>query len=145
MILNIAIAIFIVMELANVLIMYFKPDFKYGNSMTVFNEWHKSKADSNSSLFARYMVNWVANCKLIFIAILAVVLFVGDLRMKLYSVVAAVLSIGLYFITLHPIIRKLDANGEITPKGYSRTLGFMIAGFMVMFAVALILHLALGL
>ena len=145
MILNIAIVIFMVMELANVLVMYCKPDFKYGNSMTVFNEWHKSKADSNSSLFARYMVNWVANCKLIFIAILAVVLFVGDERIKLYSVGATVLSIGLYFITLHPIIRKLDAAGEITPKGYSRTLGFMIAGFMVMFAVAFVLHLALGL
>ena len=35
-VLTIAIIVFIFMELSNVIIMYFKPDFKYGNSMTVF-------------------------------------------------------------------------------------------------------------
>ncbi len=36
-ILDIAILIFVVMELSNVLVMYFKPDFKYANSMAVLN------------------------------------------------------------------------------------------------------------
>lgn len=72
-ILDIAILIFVVMELSNVLVMYFKPDFKYANSMAVFKQWAESQQDEKQRLFVKYLVNWVANCKLIFIALLLVV------------------------------------------------------------------------
>ena len=140
-ILDIAIIVFVLMETANVLIMYFKPDFRYGNSISVFNKWGQSKGDEKQHLFTKYLVNWVANCKLIFIALLLVVLFVGDETIKTYAVGAMIFSIATYFVTLHPIISKLDKQGEITPKGYSKGLALMIGGFLVMFSVALITHL----
>lgn len=65
-VLDIAIIVFIFMELSNVIIMYFKPDFKYGNSMTVFRNWWDSRKDDNMRSFVNYLVNRVANCKLIF-------------------------------------------------------------------------------
>lgn len=140
-ILDIAIISFVLMEASNVLIMYFKPDFKYGNSISVFNKWGESKNDKNQHLFAKYLVNWVANCKLIFIALLIVILVVGDETMKIYAVVAMIFSIATYFLTLHPIISSLDKQGEITPRGYSKTLAKMISGFLIMFLAALIVYI----
>lgn len=139
-VLRIAIIAFIIMELSNVIIMYFKPEFKYGNSMNTFNEWEKSKEDELRHLFAKYMVGWVANCKLIFIAMLIIAVIFGSEKVLVFSVIATILSIGIYFITLYPIIKKLDMMGEITPKGYSRTLTIMIASFMIMFTVALVIY-----
>ena len=52
MILDIAIYLFVAMEMANVLIMYFKPDFKYGNSMAVFKDWEQAKQTEHGFLFA---------------------------------------------------------------------------------------------
>lgn len=143
-ILNAAIIVFVCMELANVLIMYFKPDFKYGNSMAVFRRWAQSQSEEKTRLFVKYLVNWVANCKLIFIVLLVVVLIVADAMLKVYAIAAMILSIAIYFVSLHPIILKLDRMGEITPKGYSRTLALMIGGFMIMFGLALVLYFVLG-
>lgn len=143
MILNTVILIFVVLELMNVIILYFKPDFPHGNSMLAFKGWQKSQENENTRLFANYLVKWVANCKLIFVVLLLVIVLFGSDTIKVLGIAASILSIGAYFITLHPIIKKLDALGEISPKGYSKTLAFMIAGFMLMFAVGLIIHFLL--
>ncbi len=143
MILNVAIYLFIVMELSNVVIMYFKPDFGYGNSMSTFKAWERSKLSEKDRLFTSYMVRWVANCKLIFIMILLVIALMGSEGIKIWGVVATILSIAVYFVTLHPLISRLDKLGEIVPAGYSKKLAFMIGGFIVMFSVALFLHLFL--
>jgi hypothetical protein len=37
----------------------------------------------------------------------------------------------------------MDKNANITPKGYSKTLGVMIAGFIGVFIIALALHVVL--
>jgi hypothetical protein len=50
-------------------------------------------------------------------------------------------SIFSFYWRLYPIIKSLDADGRITPAGYSRTLGLMIAGFIGLFAIALTWHL----
>ena len=142
-ILRIAIYLFIIMELSNVIIMYFKPDFKYGNSMRVFNEFNKSKDDNNRYLFIKYMTNWVANCKLIFILLLFVIAIIGNLELLRYATLVTIISIGIFYITLYPIIKTLDYNGEIIPKGYSKTLSIMIISFMLMFSIALILSFIL--
>lgn len=140
-ILDIAITLFIILESANVYILYFAPSSKYGNGVAVFNEWEKSKQDVNTHLFSKYMINWVAGTKLIFIVLLLVILLTGGETTKLYAVFAMILSIATYFWKLHPIIKELDDNGEITPKGYSKVLGYMIAGFLTMFSVALIVYM----
>ena len=143
MILNIAIYIFVALELSNVLIMYFKPDFKYGNSMFIFKEWQLTKKNESEHLLLRYMVRWVANCKLIFISLLLTIALAGSDGQKLMSVVVTIFSIGVYFITLHPLIKRLDKLGEIHPTGYSNRLALMIGGFMALFTIALILHLTM--
>ena len=139
-ILNMAITVFVIMETANILILYFAPDSKLGNGVAVFNPWFKAKEDKSSELFARYMTNWVAGTKLIFIVLLLVILFVGNETTKLFGVVAMILSIATYYFRLHPIIKKLDTMGEITPKGYSKALFYMITGFMLMFSIAVIIY-----
>lgn len=140
MILDIAIYIFITMELSNVLIMYFKPDFRHGNSMATFKAWERVKQEEREHLFARYLVRWVANCKLIFIVLLFLIALLGNEEIKLWAVVVTTLSIGVYFITLHPLIRRLDKLGDLLPAGYSIRLASIIGGFMALFVVALSLH-----
>ena len=140
-ILSIAILIFVVLESANVAILYFAPGSRLGNGVGVFDEWERSKADENLHLFAKYLVDWVAGVKLIFIALLAVILLIGDERIRAFAVGAMILSIAIYFVRLHPTIRRLDAAGMITPRGYSRVLALMIGGFVALFAGALLVHL----
>ncbi len=140
-ILDIAILIFIFMEAMNVLILYFKPNFKYGNSMKAFKAWEKLNKEETSALFTKYMVNWVANTKLIFIALLAVILFTADDTTKFVSIVAVAICTAMYYIKLHPIIRKLDKMGDIEPKGYSKTLLIMISAIICMFFVAILIFL----
>ena len=121
-------------------ILYFLPGSIIGNCVGVFNAFHNSEREEQK-LFASYLVNWVAGVKLIFIFLLAVILITGNETVRVGAVVSMILSIATYFWRLHPTIKKLDAMGCITPKGYSKALGWMITGFMVMFTLALILHI----
>ena len=139
-ILNISIIIFAVMESANIIILYFAPDSKLGNGVAVFNPWFKAKKEESDELFAKYMVNWVAGTKLIFIVLLLVILFTAQETTKIFAVLAMILSIATYYFRLNPIIKRLDEMGEITPKGYSKTLFYMITGFIVMFSTALLIY-----
>lgn len=139
-ILNIAIGVFVIIESANILILYFAPDSKLGNGVAVFNPWFKAKKNASDELFARYLTNWVAGTKLIFVILLLVILVVGNETTKLLGVFSMILSIATYYFRLHPIIKKLDEMGEITPKGYSKTLFYMITGFMLMFNIAAITY-----
>lgn len=140
-ILDLSIIIFVIMEMANVCILYFAPDSRKGNGVAIFNHWEKSKEDEASNLFARYMTNWVAGTKLIFIFLFIVILLTANEWTKICTLIVMIVSIASYYWRLHPIIKKLDQKGEITPKGYSKTLGVMIAIFMIMFTLALGLHL----
>ena len=136
-ILSIAIIIFIILESLNILTLYFKPGTNMGNGVGVFNAWERSKADPEMHQFIRYLVYWVAGTKLIFIALLLVILFATGESTKLLTAVALIASILSFFWRLYPIIRAEDKSGHITPSGYSRTLAIMIAGFVGLFAVAL--------
>ena len=143
LILNIAIIIFIIMESLNVFVLYFNPKMSVGNGVGVFNGFHKTQNDKNEKLFVKYLINWIANAKVIFILLLFVILFTATEYVKLYACIGMVLSIAMYFISLHPIIKKLDEANMITPKGYSKVLGIMIAGFMVMFTSAIAIYFLL--
>ena len=139
-ILSIAIIIFCIMELGNVLILYFMPDSRLGNGVAVFDSWNDVKEDKALNLFSHYIAYWVAGVKLIFIFLLIVVLLTGTEITRVWAVVAIILSIATYFWRLHPIIKELDKMGKITPKGYSKTLGLMIMGFLIMFLLSLIIY-----
>lgn len=139
--LNIAIILFMLLESANVLTLYFRPGARISNGVGVFNGWEESKTNPELHDFIRYLVFWVAGTKLIFIALLAVILFTGGETTKLLTVVALIASILSFFWRLFPIIQGLDKTGQITPAGYSKTLGYMITAFIGVFAVALFLSL----
>lgn len=143
-ILSIAIAIFIFLESLNVLTLYFQPGTRMGNGLGVFDAWEQSKATPEVHELVRYLTNWVAGTKLIFIALLLVILFTAGENTQLLTVVAMIASISSFFWRLYPIIKSLDAQGQITPAGYSRTLAFMIVGFMGLFAIALGVSLFTG-
>lgn len=126
------------MEVSNVIILYFKPEFQYGNSVNCFNGWHESKKDEHLHEFVKYLVNWVAGVKLIFIVLGVVIVIFGSYTLKLFTAGAFILSISSFYWRLYPIIKKLDKNGQITPKGYSKQLALTIMGMMLMFAVGLV-------
>lgn len=136
-VLTISIFIFILLESLNVLTLYFRPGSQIGNGLGVFNAWEKSKTDPEIHQFVRYLVNWVAGTKLIFIALLLVILFTAGESTLLLTMVAMIASISSFFWRLFPIIKSLDKENHITPHGYSRTLAMMIAGFISIFSVAL--------
>ena len=140
-VLAIAMAIFAVLEVSNVALLYFQPSSRLGNGVGVFNAYEKSKSDPEIHEFVRYLVNWVAGTKLIFILLLGVISVTGSDVTRTWSAIVLVLSIGTYFWRLHPIIRQMDMEQRITPIGYSRTLGIMIASFMSIFAISLIVSL----
>lgn len=136
-ILNIAIVLFIIIELSNVIILYFKPDFKYGNGVGVFKDFLETKG--TSKILIDYLTNWVAGVKLIFIAQLFVVLFFNNLLLKQMTVLVIIFSVLTYFFRLHKIIKKLDKMGRLKVKGYSKTLDMMIISIILVFTVALVL------
>jgi len=142
-ILSVAIILFILLEASNVIILYFKPDSKLGNGVAVFNAWEKSKKDTEMHEFVKYLVYWVAGTKLIFIALLIVILLTAGETTKLLSVIALILSIASFYWRLFPIIRGLDKRGQITPLGYSKTLGIMIGVFITIFCLSLLLAFVL--
>ena len=133
---KIAIIAFIILETGNIMIMYFLPDSKMGNGVGVFKAWEKSKTDPEIHNFAKYMVNWVAGTKVIFILLLIVFLVWGDDKTLPFVGVAMTLSIATFFFRLFPIMKDMDQKGQVDPKGYSKTLRWMILGMILVFSAA---------
>jgi len=138
---KIAIIVFVVLEVGNIMMMYFLPDSKMGNGIGVFRAWEKSKIDPEMHNFTKYLVNWVAGTKVIFILLLIVVLIWGDDKILPYVGVAMTLSIATFFFRLFPIIVDMDGKDQIDPKGYSITLRWMILGMLILFAGATLLSI----
>jgi cytochrome bd-type quinol oxidase subunit 2 len=137
-IIAIAIMAFIVLEAANVVALYFFPGSKYANSVGVFKAWEKSKQDPELHKFVKYLVNWVAGTKLIFILLLIVILFTADQRALVLTGAALAISIASFFWRLFPSIRKMDRDDQIDPKHYSGVLGVMILVFVLVFLAAIL-------
>lgn len=136
LLLKIAIGVFVVLEIGNVVILYVMPDSRLANAMGYFKAWEKSKGDPEVHEMAKYLVNWVAGTKLIFILLLIIFLVRGDDQTLPIVGVAMVISIATFFWRLFPTIKDLDSKDQIEPKGYSKTLFWMILGMIVLFAVA---------
>jgi hypothetical protein len=133
---------FIVLEGTNVIALYFFPGSKYANSVGVFKTWEKSKQDPEIHDFIKYLVNWVAGTKLIFLLLLIVILITADAQGLFYTALAMVISISSFFWRLFPLIRKMDRENHVDPKNYSAILGLMISLFVMVFLAALILTLS---
>ena len=140
-ILTIVIISFLVLETMNVLTLYFAPGSKLGNGIGVFKAWEGSKQYPEIHDFVKYLVNWVAGTKLIFIFLLIVILFSGDENTLLLTAVALIASILSFYWRLFPLIRKMDRDSQIEPKNYSTVLGLMISGFIVVFLVATVISI----
>ena len=125
-----AIIFFILLESGNIVALYFFPDSKLANSVGVFKAWGRSKADPEVHELVKYLVNWVAGTKLIFIFLLAVLVYRGDPDSLIYTGAALVLSISTFFWRLFPQIRGMDERDQLEPKNYSRFLGWMILGIL---------------
>ena len=130
---------FLILEAANVITLYFFPGSKYANGVGVFKAWEKSKRDPEIHNFIKYLVNWVAGTKLIFILLLIAILYTVDDKNLIYMGVAMVISIASFFWRLFPLIRKMDRDNQIDPKNYSAVLGWMIFAFISIFLIAIIL------
>jgi len=124
-----------------VIALYFFPETKFANSIGVFKAWEKSKSDPALHNFVKYLVNWVAGTKLIFILLLIVILFTADDQAMIHTGAALAVSIASFFWRLFPLIRKMDSEDQIEPKNYSAALGWMISVFILMFLTAIIVVL----
>jgi hypothetical protein len=135
------VAVFLVLETANVAALYVSPGSRRFNAVGVFTAWTSSQQDGDLHDVVRYLVFWVAGTKVIVIALWLAILLVGDPTTQLWASIVMVPAIATFYWKLFPIIRRLDARGLIRPAGYSRTLGWMIAGFIGAFVVAVAVSL----
>ena len=126
---------FIFLELSNVVMLYFAPGSKNANSIGVFASWEKSKQYPEIHEFVKYLVNWIAGSKLIFIFLLMGIIIVGDREIQQVSLIVLAVSTLLFYWRLFPLIRKMDKRGEISPKNYSLILGIMIFVFIIAFTL----------
>lgn len=133
---------FLIMEALNVITLYFFPGSKYANGVGVFKAWEKSKQDPEVHEFIKYLVNWVAGAKLIFILLLIVILLTAQEQTIFFTSIAMVVSIATFFWRLFPIIRKMDRNHQVDPKNYSTVTGWMILVFIAAFLTAIVISMA---
>lgn len=140
--LKIVIIVFLILESANVMALYFFPDSKLANSMGVFKLWEKSKQAPEVHNLVKYLVNWVAGTKLIFILLLIAILISTDDQTLVLAGAALAVSISSFFWRLFPLIRKMDNNDQIDPKNYSAVLGWMILAFILTFLGAIFLSIS---
>ena len=135
--LKVLVGVFLVLEAANVLTLYFAPGSKVGNGVGVFAGWTKSQEDADLHDFVRYLVFWVAGTKLIFIALWLVLLFTAGPVTQFWASAVMIPAIATFYWRLFPIIRRLDTRGQLVMPGYSKVLGWMILGFIAAFIAAL--------
>ena len=136
MVVQVVIAAFMVLELLNVLALYFAPGSKYANAVGVFTAWEQSKRDPALHAFVQYLVNWVAGVKLIFLALLALIVVVGDAELQRLSLLALAATTATFYWRLFPLVRRMARRGEVEPGNYATVLGMMILGFIVAFVGA---------
>ncbi len=139
MVLDIALIIFLLLELGNVVILYKDPGFKYGNSLTTFTAYDKSLEDQEVAEFTKYLYTWVANTKMIFILIMLSVVIFGDEQITVITTIAMLIGMTFYYTKMHPIIKQISDNNQLTIKGYDKTLDKTIAIMMLGLSIAIII------
>lgn len=136
MLVKIVVLIFILIELSNVLALYFFPGSKKANAVGVFSAWEESKLHPQIHTFIKYLVNWVAGVKLIVLFLLGTLLLYGDDNVQRMSLIAMAIATLSFYWALLPLIRKMDVDGQIRPRNYSIFLGIMITSIILLFILA---------
>lgn len=136
MLVKIVVLIFILIELSNVLALYFFPGSKKANALGVFSAWEESKLHPQIHTFIKYLVNWVAGVKLIVLFLLGTLLLYGDDNVQRMSLIAMAIATLSFYWALLPLIRKMDVDGQIRPRNYSIFLGIMITSIILLFILA---------
>ena len=131
----VAIAFFMLLELSNIFMLYFKKDATRANGVGVFKAWEKSKADPQVNDLVKYLINWVAGTKIFFISMLAVIMIFGSPDLHPWVLLAMVFSIATFYVGLFPLARKMDSEDMLIPKGYSKTLTGMITILILVFLI----------
>ena len=131
----IAIALFMMLEIGNIFMLYFKKDSTMANGIGSFKAWEKTKSDPAVNDFAKYLINWVAGTKIFFLSLLTVIVIFGPPELHHWVLLAMVISIATFYVGLFPLARKMDREDMIIPKGYSKTLGGMITIFIIVFLI----------
>jgi hypothetical protein len=134
-IIEIILVAFIFLELSNVAMLYFAPGSKKANAVGVFASWEKSKQYPEVHEFVKYLVNWVAGSKLIFILLLTGIIITGERETQQVSLIALAAATLSFYWRLFPLIRKMDMRGEINPKNYSLILGIIIFVLIIAFLI----------
>jgi len=133
---KIVVLVFILIELSNVLALYFFPGSKKANAVGVFSAWEESKLHPQIHTFIKYLVNWVAGVKLIVLFLLGTLLLYGDDNVQRMSLIAMAIATLSFYWALLPLIRKMDVDGQIRPQNYSIFLGIMITSIILLFILA---------
>ena len=131
----VVIALFMVLELSNVFMLYFKKDSTRANGIGVFKAWEMVKSYPEINDFVKYLINWVAGTKIFFLSLLAVIVIFGSPDLHPWILLAMVLSIATFYIGLFPLARKMDREDMLIPKGYSKTLVGMITLLIIVFLI----------
>lgn len=137
--LSIVIIGFVILETSNVIALYFFPESKYANAVGMFRAYERSKQDPVVHDFVRYLVNWVAGTKLIFLLLLLVIVFTADTDTLLLTGLAMAVAVASFFWRLFPLVRRMDREGQLDPSGYSMLLGLMIAAMVLVFVTATVI------
>ena len=136
---KVVIFVFVLLELSNVLALYFATGTRYANAVGVFTAWEKSKQYPEIHDFVKYLVYWVAGTKLIFLLLLGTIIIYADINTQHMSLIALIIATLSFYWRLFPLIKKMDRNGQVEPKNYSIVLGIMIFVFIAVFTIAVII------
>lgn len=138
---KVVLVLFVLIEILNVLTLLFNPDSQIGNGIGIFNAFKASKEDEKVYALIRYLIDWIACTKLIFIGLIIAIVLKGSYVTQQLALVMMSLSILAFFWRLYPRIKEMDSKGWVSPKGYSKNLFSMIAVFVLVFFVTLIISL----
>lgn len=141
-ILQIVISVFLFLEILNILVLYLKPETKRGNGLGIFKDLEKLKENKEVYQLFKYLTNWIANAKLIFVSLGITIVIFGNEIVQFHAALALVFSTLMFYITLYPILSKMDDNNRLNPKGYSKTLAYTILSFILTLIFGLILYFA---
>ena len=134
--LTIVIIGFLLLEISNVFILFFKPDSRQVHGMGMFPAWETAKNEPHMYHLMRYLTIWVAGSKLILIALLVVILVWGDRQLITITGFALAFSMLPFYGGLFPAMRKIDQTGQVKPQGFSMQLGFTITMLILALFIA---------
>lgn len=130
--------IFIILECSNLFILYFKPDSKKANGLGIFKAFEQSKLHPEIHQFVRYLIFWIAGAKLIFIMLCIAILIWGQPLLQFWSTLVMAISISSFYWRLYPLIGQMDQQNQLTIKGYSKMLFYMILVIILLFVSSFI-------